>query len=101
MSESTRRSLRTLYQGFIGVITAVPLILAILPDDASTSAVVVGFAVWVAVIAKAINALEDAGLIPAWLKGVDQGEDPNVDESDSDTPSAHDDLGVNDGGTSS
>lgn len=75
MSDSTRRALRTAYQAIIAAVTTIPVILAlltqVLPADsaASLAAYVVAITAGVAAVSKILNALEDAGLIPAWLKG--------------------------------
>lgn len=79
MTPSTKRALRTGYQLLVALITAVPVIVLVLPGELATEAVVVAFAAWVAVVTKAHNALEDAGLIPAWLK-----------DEEHDVPEAHD-----------
>lgn len=69
MNDSTRRGLRTAYQTLIGLVTALPLVIFALPADVQVTPVVVGVGVWIAVVSKAVNSLEDAGFIPAWLKG--------------------------------
>lgn len=86
MNEGTRRTVRTIYQIVVALVFAVPVILVALPTDVSTSAVVVAFAAWVAIITKVINTLEDAGLIPAWLKGTPDGEAPFDASDDTTTP---------------
>lgn len=68
LSESNRRVLRTAYQILVALVTAIPLVLFALPSDVQAAPLVVAFGVWVGVVAKAINALEDAGILPAWLK---------------------------------
>lgn len=74
MSDSTRRSLRTAYQTLIAALTTIPAIAAILlqivPADsgAELAALVASVVAGVAVVTKVLNVLEDAGLIPAWLK---------------------------------
>lgn len=69
MNDSTRRGLRTAYQTLLGLVTALPLVIFALPADVQVAPVVVGVGVWIAVVSKAVNSLEDAGFIPAWLKG--------------------------------
>jgi len=77
MNDSTRRSLRTLYQGIVALLTIVPVLLSIvlplLPPGTDLTVKVGAIAASVlaglAVVTKVINALEDRGLIPAWLKG--------------------------------
>lgn len=71
MSESTKRAARTLYQGIVAALVIVPVLAGVLADTGiekltGIAAVLVGA---VAVVSKAVNSLEDAGLIPAWLKG--------------------------------
>lgn len=68
MSESTKRVLRTGYQIVAALVVAVPLILLGLPEDVAAAPVAVAVGVWIAAVAKIINSLEDAGVIPAWLK---------------------------------
>lgn len=75
MSDSTRRALRTGYQAVIAAVTTIPIILAVLaqvlPADttASIGAYIVAVTAGIAAVSKILNALEDAKLIPAWLKG--------------------------------
>ena len=68
MNESTRRGLRTAYQVIVALVTALPLVLFALPADVQAAPVAVAVGVWIAVVSKAVNSLEDAGFIPAWLK---------------------------------
>lgn len=68
MNESTRRGLRTAYQALIALVTALPLVLFALPADVQAAPVAVAVGVWIAVVSKVVNSLEDAGFIPAWLK---------------------------------
>lgn len=68
MSASTKRVIRTLYQVVVAIVTAAPIVLAALPSEVSAIPLIVGFGAWVAVVARLINTLEDAGIIPAWLK---------------------------------
>jgi hypothetical protein len=68
MNDSTRRALRTAYQFLVACIGIVPILALALPQSsplAAKLAVVLGF---LAVATKVVNALEDRGLIPAWLK---------------------------------
>ena len=69
MTDSTRRVLRTIYQIVIGLITAVPLILLALPAAVQAAPVAVAVGVWIGVVAKIVNSLEDAFPRIAWLKG--------------------------------
>ena len=68
MTDSTRRVLRTGYQIVVSLVLAVPLILLALPAEVQAAPLAVAVGVWIGVVARAINSLEDAGLIPAWLK---------------------------------
>lgn len=67
LSASTRRAIRTGYQALIAAAIVIPIVLEASPDISMT-----GFALAlsaaIASISKLINALEDAGFIPAWLK---------------------------------
>lgn len=76
MKDSTRRALRTGYQAIVAAIVVVPVVVWLLqslfPEGSKAFAVasaVAGAMVTVtAAASKAINALEAAGKIPAWLK---------------------------------
>lgn len=68
MSDSTRRVIRTVYQILVALIVAIPVILGVLPPDMAASTAVIAFAAWTALVARVMNALEDAGLLPRWLK---------------------------------
>jgi glutamine phosphoribosylpyrophosphate amidotransferase len=68
MKDSDKRALRTAFHVLVALLAAVPAVLAGLP----TLAVGAQVLVVTAVISKVINALEEAGVVPAWLK-------PNVD----------------------
>jgi hypothetical protein len=72
VNESTKKFFRTLYQGILALIVVVPTLVALLPTSAGRIATI-GAAVAgaVAVAAKVVNALEDKGAIPAWLRQVD------------------------------
>lgn len=68
LSASAKRSLRTLYQAVLALLTFVPALLVVLPEG-SPAAVKYGSVVAAVAAASAVvNKLEDAGLIPAWLK---------------------------------
>lgn len=67
MKPSDKRAARTGYQALIGVLTFVPIALEAFPGI-STTAAAITLSAWIVVISKSINALEDAGVIPAWLK---------------------------------
>lgn len=68
MSPSTKRVLRTTYQIVIALVTGIPLMLVGLPPDIAAQTAAVAIGAWTAVVAKIINSLEDAGVLPAWLK---------------------------------
>lgn len=69
MKDSNKRFLRTIYQGVLALIVAVPALVAVLPTQAGRIGQIAGVAVAaVAFMAKAVNTLEDKGLIPAFLK---------------------------------
>lgn len=78
LSDSTRRALRTL----IHAVLAVPAVLALLPSGspfAEKSAVIVAA---IAAVSALINKLEDAGLIPSWLKDAPVSADDTAPEGD-------------------
>ena len=68
LSASAKRSIRTLYQAILAMITIVPALLAVLPDGSPAAVKLGGIAAAVAAASAAVNKAEDAGLIPAWLK---------------------------------
>ena len=68
MSESNRRTIRTVLQIIAALIVAVPVIILTLPADVQATPVVVGVGVWVGVVTKAWTALEDAGVIKPILR---------------------------------
>lgn len=90
MKDSTRRSLRTLYQGVLASFTVVPVLcgalLSALPSDSSFSAkigvVAAAFVAGQAVVTKLVNDLEERGLIPAWLKEPSQVVESDVVEGE-------------------
>lgn len=67
MKPSDKRALRTGYQALIGVVTFIPIALEAFPGI-STTATALTLSAWIVVITKSMNALEDAGVIPSWLK---------------------------------
>lgn len=67
LTPSTKRALRTLVHLAIALGTATPVLLTLL-HGTPAEAQVAAFAAWVALVTKVMNALEDAGAIPAWLK---------------------------------
>lgn len=77
MSDATKRTVRTAYQTLVALLTAAPVIVLALPGDVQTVPVVIAFGVWVGVVARAVTALEDAGVIPAWLRDPDPTDTPD------------------------
>lgn len=73
MNESTRRALRTAYQVVLGAVTVTPLLVTAL-SDTPLAAQIAAFGAAVVVASKVVNALEDAGLIPAWLKAAPESD---------------------------
>lgn len=71
MNESTKRTIRTVAQMLVSLLVAIPVIVFALPSDVQAEPVVLAVLAWVAVVTKAWNALEDAGVIPAWLRDTD------------------------------
>lgn len=77
MTDSTRRALRTAYQTIVALLSTIPILLGmaseLLPADsplgAKVAAAAVSILAGIAVVTKVLNALEDAGILPAWLKG--------------------------------
>lgn len=72
MTDSTRRALRTGYQTLIAALAAIGVLASFIPQIQATFPEIAALAVTVAggavAVSKVINALEDAGVIPAWLK---------------------------------
>lgn len=68
MNESTKRTIRTVAQMLVSLLVAIPVIVFALPADVQAEPVVLAVLAWVAVVTKVWNALEDAGVIPAWLR---------------------------------
>lgn len=78
MKDSTRRALRTLAHGVIAGLIAVPVMAAALPTpDGRIGAIVATVVAICAAVTKVVNALEDAGAIPALFKApASDGADP-------------------------
>lgn len=81
-TESTKRTLRTAYQGIVSLLTSGPLVIAsllglleVLPFDVSFSGQVVliatGATAGLVIATKILTTLEDRGVIPAWLREPD------------------------------
>ncbi len=76
MKDSTRRALRTVYQGLLSLLLVIPIVVLILQDSIPdtgerwgiVSSVLGGTVAVVGVVTKIVNALEAARLIPPWLK---------------------------------
>lgn len=87
MTDSTRRALRTAYQVVLALVTTIPIIvtllLTVIPADSDLAvkvgAIALSIAGGSALVTKVLNQLEDAGLIPAWLKGDTTVPAPVVD----------------------
>lgn len=67
LNDSWRRGLRTAYQLVVSLVAVLPT-LALLDWGDDTGKALATLMVWGAVFTKLINALEDKGLIPAFLK---------------------------------
>lgn len=69
MTDSTKRAIRTGVQTLLGIVAAVAILVPIIGDQypalTGIGAAALGFTV---AVSKAWNALEEAGLIPSWLK---------------------------------
>lgn len=69
MNDSTRRSLRTLAHGLVAAAVAIPVMLAALPTPPGRIGEIIGVTLGLcAGVTKVVNALEDRGLLPAFLK---------------------------------
>lgn len=73
MKNSTKHALRTAFQTVVGLLVSAPLLLANVPDAGKASAIVAA----VGLVSKVINALEDHGIIPAWLYTKSDSSDPS------------------------
>jgi hypothetical protein len=78
MTDSTKRILRTCLQVLAALVVVTPMLVTFLAGT-PIAAQVGTFAAAVAAVAAVVNKLEDAGVLPPWLKG-----DGNVDGSDTD-----------------
>lgn len=69
MTDSTKRAIRTGVQTLLGLVAAVAILVPIIGDQypalAGVGAAALAFTV---AVTKCWNALEEAGLIPSWLK---------------------------------
>lgn len=80
MKDSSRRAIRTLYQGIVGAVIVIPGAVALIqqniPAESAERPRIWGYVsagcaallVVTALVTKAVNALEAAGKMPAWLK---------------------------------
>ena len=72
LSSGSKRALRTAYQSLLAAVTGIPVIIALLPveswNSTTVSAALTGVLAWCAIVSKIINAFEDRGWIPAWLR---------------------------------
>jgi hypothetical protein len=79
MKDSTRRSLRTGFQALVSALVAVPTLAAFVHFPAGQAAeLAAGIVAGAAIASKAINALEDAGVIPGWLYNKDASDEPQA-----------------------
>lgn len=68
MNDSTRRTLRTLFQALVAALAIVPASVAAVHLPAGkASAFAAALVAGCATVTKAVTAAEDRGLIPAWL----------------------------------
>lgn len=81
LSDSTRRALRTM----LHAVLAIPAVLALLPSGSPFAAKSAAIVAAVAAVSALINKLEDAGLIPSWLKNAPVVDDAPVSDGDSPT----------------
>jgi hypothetical protein len=70
---STKRALRTAFHGVVALIGAVPTIVLLahmthLDAQQQVGTALASLVLWTGVASKVINQLEDAGVLPAWLK---------------------------------
>lgn len=78
MSEGTKRTIRTAYASAVAFLLAVPVMVGLLPIDlidGPVEAKIAAFAAWVVFVNKAINTLEDRGVIPAWLRDANENKE--------------------------
>ena len=68
MTDSTRRALRTVYHGVLAACVVLPIFATALAGFPIAAQLTLALAV-LGAVSKAVNALEDAGLLPPWLKG--------------------------------
>lgn len=80
LSTGTKRTIRTAYQGLVALFTVVPIFIALLPADAPLAVQLASVIVAVTGVTKLINKLEDAGVIPAWLKDENTDYEPVDDD---------------------
>jgi hypothetical protein len=70
VTDSTKRAFRTVYQAVLAAVVVVPLLATALEGTPLAAKLAVALTV-VGLVSKIVNVLEDAGLIPAWLKSND------------------------------
>lgn len=64
LSPSTKRTLRSTFHALLAALAVLPLLASSVAAPEKGAAVVAA----VAIVTKVVNALEDAGVIPSWLK---------------------------------
>lgn len=82
MNDSTRRTIRTVYQTTVALLTTIPVILLVvldaLPEGSDlrvkVAAIAASILAGIAAVTKILTALEDRGIIPPWLKAQPAGE---------------------------
>lgn len=90
MKASTKRAIRTAYQLVVALATFVPLVVLLVPVEftpAAVAAALPALVAWAAFVTKVVNAAEDAGLIPAWLR---DDAPPRPRRARREAPSIHD-----------
>lgn len=71
MTEGTKRTLRTALQIVFALVVAVPVAVAFLPTGTPVAAAMAAFGAYLTLFVKVYTALEDRGLIPAFLRDID------------------------------
>ena len=68
LADSTKRALRTLFQGLVAFIAVLPTFTYIFPANTPVGTQLAALVAATAVVSKVLNALEDKGLVPLWLR---------------------------------
>jgi hypothetical protein len=81
LNDSTRRMLRTVYQLLVALIPALPTLALLTEGHPPLEAAIATLIGWGALVTKVLNAAEDRGWIPAFLKApASDGAQPVPDE---------------------